>query len=81
LKCKLCGKEAQAQPQSQYCELHQEAYEKIKMKYEQWKQALSIDWQNYLKEIAQNPYAGAFAKDVAANLLSENRPSQAERNV
>jgi len=71
LKCKLCSRETQRQPQSEYCELHQKAYESLRGKFEVWKKASNIEWKNYLAEVAKNPLTGTWAKEVAENLLSE----------
>jgi hypothetical protein len=37
-------------------------------KYETWKQAMDISWKEYLNEIAENPYTGSWAKEVARHL-------------
>ncbi|HKZ93408.1 MAG TPA: hypothetical protein VJ249_02345 [Candidatus Bathyarchaeia archaeon] len=71
MKCKVCSREAQAEPQSQYCDLHQKAYESLQEKFEVWKKASNIDWESYLREIAKNTLTGTWAKEVAENLLSE----------
>jgi len=71
LKCKVCSRETQVQPQSKYCELHQKAYESILKKFEVWKKASNIEWKNYLNEVAKNPFTGIWAKEVAESMLSE----------
>jgi len=71
LKCKVCSREAQMQPQSRYCELHQKAYGNILKKFEVWKNASNIEWKNYLNEVAKNPFTGTWAKEVAESLLSD----------
>jgi len=37
-------------------------------KYETWKKGIDISWKEYLNEIAENPYTGSWAKDVARHL-------------
>ena len=69
MKCKVCSREAQVQPQSKYCEFHGKAYESIRKKFEIWKQASNIEWEDYLREVAKNPFTGIWAKEVAENLL------------
>lgn len=69
MKCKVCSRETYSQ--SEYCELHEKAYQSIHRKFEVWKKASGVDWKNYLKEIAKNPLTGTWAKEVAENLLSE----------
>ena len=58
------------QPQSEYCELHQKAYENIQRKFEEWKSALNIEWREYLNELVRNQLTGIWVKEVAENLLS-----------
>lgn len=73
MKCKVCSREllTQAQSKSKYCELHEKAYQNIIQKFEAWKKASNIEWKEYLKEIARNPFTGTWAKEVAENLLKE----------
>lgn len=81
MKCKVCSREVQMQPQSNYCEIHQKAYENIQKKFGAWKKALNIEWKEYLNEVAKNLFTGIWAKEVAENLLSERDQDKAERNV
>ena len=69
MKCKLCAKETGFQ--SGFCEPHEKAHRNVRQKFEVWKKALNIEWKEYLKEIAENPLTGVWAKEVAANLLSK----------
>jgi len=69
LKCKLCGRETGSR--SDFCESHEKAHRNIRQKFEVWKKALNIEWKEYLKEIAENPLTGAWAKEVAESLLSK----------
>jgi len=71
LKCKVCNREAQTQPKSEYCELHEKAYQSIRQKFEAWKKAAGVEWKEYLTEIAKNPFTGMWAREVAEDLLSE----------
>lgn len=80
MKCKVCSREAQEQPQSEYCELHQKAYENLQKKFELWKKASNIDWENYINEVARNPLTGTWAKEVAESLHLKSR-GKTERNV
>jgi len=52
-----------------YCELHEKAYRSIAQKYDDWKRAMDISWKEYLNEIANNPYTGSWAKEVAEQLM------------
>jgi len=65
LTCKVCGKEAV----NTYCELHEKAYRNLMEKYEVWKKALDISWEDYLREAAKNAYTGSWVKEVAEQLM------------
>jgi len=67
VKCKICSKEAI----SEYCELHEKAYESLVKTYDDWKKALEISWKEYLKEVVRNQYSGVWAKEVAQYLLEK----------
>ncbi|MFQ6064404.1 MAG: hypothetical protein ACE5L6_02910 [Candidatus Bathyarchaeia archaeon] len=66
-KCKICDREAA----NEYCELHEKARENIVQRYEIWKEAMGISWKEYLNEVAENPYTGSWAKEMARHLISE----------
>lgn len=68
MKCKVCSRETLTK--LDYCELHEKACRNIRQKFEAWKKALNIEWKEYLKEIAKNPLTGAWAKEAAESLLS-----------
>jgi hypothetical protein len=38
--------------------------------FEVWKHALGINWRDYLKTIAVNPYTGKWAVEVSKDLLT-----------
>lgn len=65
MKCEICDKEAI----KKYCELHEKAHINIVEKYDEWKKALDISWEEYLNEVVKNPYTGSFAKEVAEQLM------------
>jgi len=67
VKCKLCDKKTT----DIYCKLHEQAYCNIVEKYNEWKLAFKISWQNYLIEVIKNEYSGSGVKEVARNLLPE----------
>lgn len=73
MKCKVCSREARAQPESSYCELHQKAYENLQTKYDTWKKASNIDWKTYLQQVSKNPFTGIWAKEVAETLLLDEQ--------
>ena len=65
MKCRVCNREAV----EKYCELHEKAYRSIVQKYDDWKRATDVSWKEYLNEIAENPYTGSWAKEVAKQLM------------
>ena len=67
-KCAICRREAY---ERKYCEIHARAYRCIHEKYDVWKDALSVSWEEYLSEIIKNPYTGSWAKEVAEHLLKK----------
>jgi hypothetical protein len=40
-------------------------------RFEIWKHAIDVSWEQYLNEIAKNPFTGAWAKEVAERLLKD----------
>jgi hypothetical protein len=66
LRCKVCDRETQ---KSNYCELHEKAYANIQQKFETWKNAAGVSWEQYLNELLKNPFTGTWAKEVAQHLL------------
>ena len=67
MKCKVCDRKAQ----NEYCELHEKAYANITQKFEIWKNAADVSWQQYLNELVKNPFTGVWAKEVAEQLISK----------
>jgi len=67
LDCKVCSREA---GDKDFCPSHLKAYEIIVRKYDFWRKALKITWQEYLVEIEKNSLTGEWAKEVAEYLIS-----------
>jgi hypothetical protein len=70
LKCKICPKEAVA---GDYCPLHEKAYHNILGRFETWKTALNLSWEDYLTAIVHNRFSGTKVIEVAHTLLSDLR--------
>ena len=68
MKCLVCDKEAV----EKYCVLHEKVYHNIVQKFDTWKQATGVSWKEYLKELMENSYTGAWAKEVAEHLLKKD---------
>jgi len=69
LKCKICGEELK---NGSFCRLHAKAYQNLLERFEGWKKALDISWEEYLREIRLSSFSGLKVKEVAEILLSEN---------
>lgn len=65
MKCEICDREALGT----YCEPHEKAYDNLVRKYAVWKEALSMSWKEYLNEVINNEYTGAWVKEVAQQLI------------
>lgn len=70
-KCPICGE--RKSENSPYCENHQLAYENLKKQYQYWREALQIDWQEYLQRIVENKNTGQWAKEVAKDLIEKQK--------
>jgi len=75
LKCEVCGREAE----SRFCEAHEMAYRNLKGKYEEWRSAMDITWEDYLREVLKNPLTGVWVKEVAEHLLSKSESPDSDR--
>ncbi len=76
LRCVICSKESR---ECGYCQFHLKARKNIVANYEQWKRTLNISWKEYLSEIAKNPLAGAWVKEVAQHLMSEGEQTDVKK--
>lgn len=64
MTCKICNREAVGE----YCELHDRAHKNIIKKYEVWRTASNLSWEEYLNEVVENPYTGSWVKEVVEYL-------------
>ena len=68
MKCRLCGREANAD----LCAYHRAAKEKVEAAYALWVNALGkLEWKDYLDNVKRNPQTGQWAKEIA-ELLGGN---------
>lgn len=65
MKCKLCERESL---KKEFCVFHNLAYDEIIKSYELWKEALGINWREYLSEIEKNSLTGNWAKEVIESI-------------
>ncbi len=69
MRCVICDRESEGK----FCEFHQIAYKNLVDRYEVWKEAKGISWREYLSEIVENEFTGAWCKEVALRLLEEEQ--------
>lgn len=67
MKCTICSEKAE---RGDYCDRHKKAYEGVVRKYDEWKRALEISWEEYLSEVIKNPLTGEWVKEVAEQLAN-----------
>ncbi len=66
MNCRICSRHAVGT----YCNLHERARSNIVKKYDVWRMALEISWEEYLSEIMQNDYSGSWVKEVAEQQMN-----------
>jgi hypothetical protein len=76
MTCKICNREAVGE----YCELHERAHRNIVKKYEVWRTASNLSWEEYLNEVAKNPYTGSWVKEVVDYLKKSGMAEGHESN-
>jgi hypothetical protein len=77
LNCKLCNKEAQ---KTDFCTLHQKAYDNLMESYTVWTKALKTSWQEYLSQVAKNSLTGTWVKEVAKYLLENEETKNVKQS-
>ncbi len=70
MNCIICG--VNTNEGSNYCENHLSAYINLKEAYNEWKKAMDITWQEYLKKVIENENTGEWVRELAIHLLNEN---------
>ncbi|MBS3793456.1 MAG: hypothetical protein KGY80_00970 [Candidatus Thorarchaeota archaeon] len=66
--CVICERDLSGQ--SNLCEYHLMAKKNIEKRYDDWKRALDIPYENYLQELCENDATGRWVKDVADAILA-----------
>ena len=76
-QCPICNrKTGEDDP---LCAYHQRSYLNLREKYDRWKAAMDISWEDYLREVARNPNTGEWVREVAQHLLKGERASEFRR--
>ena len=69
ISCTICKREI---PLGDYCKYHQEAYQNLKEKYDEWLEAFGeLTFVEYLQKLIANPDTGLWVKEVAENLVQK----------
>ena len=69
INCSICKKEI---PSGDYCKYHQEAYQNLKEKYNEWLEAFGeLTFTEYLQKLLANPDTGLWVKEVAEDLAKK----------
>ena len=69
ISCTICKKEI---PSGDYCKYHQEAYQNLKEKYNEWLEAFGeLTFTEYLQKLIVNPDTGLWVKEVAEDLAKK----------
>jgi len=76
MSCKICSRPAK---EKEYCSLHLKAYQNIYAKFEDWKKASEVSWEDYLVEISKNSLTGVWAKEVAKHLIEDESRNVKEK--
>ncbi len=71
-RCKLCSQ--RREEGSEYCPYHGRAYAKLSDAFGRWRRALSIEWDEFLRKVSENPETGEWAREVVEDLLRRGLP-------
>ena len=69
-ECIVCGRNPI--DNSEYCSYHNEGFENLRDAFEIWKEALDIEWVEFLLRIQEEENLGKWARDVVDHLMQEN---------
>ena len=67
MSCVICGRPSGGA----YCERHEAAYSSMLERFKDWQNAMEITWERFLEEVRLNPNTGAWAKEVATDILKK----------
>jgi len=67
MTCPICSRGTQ----ESYCDFHRMAHDNLTKAYVEWRDAMNITWEEYLKIVADNPNTGQWAIEVARDLLGK----------
>ncbi len=74
LKCLICGRTCAYNlaigSNTCFCEFHALAYERILKKYSEWREAIGMNFLDYLNELLRIKLSGKFVKEVARAIIT-----------
>ncbi len=63
MSCRLCSREKVVR-KTELCQYHHKALENLQESFEKWRYAYgNLDWDEYLKKVAEMPETGIWVKD------------------
>ncbi|MFX0097403.1 MAG: hypothetical protein ACFE7E_06550 [Candidatus Hodarchaeota archaeon] len=73
MSCPICG--GASIGREGFCVDHKSTHKNLLAAFDDWRKALDITWEKYLKRISENDNAGIWAKEVAEYLSKNNKKS------
>ena len=65
--CSLCWR--RRDDGSEYCTYHLAAQENLLKAFSDWREAIEVEWRDFLVAVVARPESGEWARDVAIHLL------------
>ena len=65
--CSLCWR--RHEDGSEYCTYHLAAQENLLKAFSDWREAIEVEWRDFLVAVVDRPESGEWARDVAIHLL------------
>ena len=69
--CTLCWR--RHEDGSEYCKYHRAAQENLLKAIRDWREALEIEWEDYLVAIVTRQESGEWVRDVAHHILEKEK--------
>lgn len=76
--CDICGRDAE--DGQTLCRYHVMAQTVLQEKFEEWRTAQDMSWEEYLKEVLEAEDTGAWVKDVIEHSLSKSGTSAPQQS-
>ncbi len=71
-KCEICERETEAE----YCSYHQAASQNLQTAFDVWRNALEIEWKEYLVSLLATEELGVWVRDVITHLMLRDSSSR-----